>query len=234
MRKFLVVTAGLSLLVFGVVAVYAQGGDDGDAGTDAPFSPPCLNEDGTWAGPAGFMGRRGMMMHGHGFAAGCPAATGEEDASSWGGHMMGGMMGGMGMMWGGSETHMMTGVAEVLGMELEALMTELHGGKTMAAIAEAQGVDLSVVTGAAMAAHVERMAEAVEAGWLTQEQADEMTAMMAANIGSHFTEGMPCVEGFDDAAYGPGMMGGMIGHMMDGSWADHMEGRPHGMHGRWG
>jgi len=66
--------------------------------------------------------------------------------------------------------------AEALGLTPEELFAELHAGKSLAEVAEAQGVDLEAVHEAMKAARVEAMKQAieqaVEEGRLTQEQAD--------------------------------------------------------------
>lgn len=67
-------------------------------------------------------------------------------------------------------------VAEALGLTPEALFSELHSGKTLAEIAEAQGVDLEQVFDALRQAREETMKEAirqaVEEGEMSQDQAD--------------------------------------------------------------
>jgi len=67
-------------------------------------------------------------------------------------------------------------VAEALGLTPEALFSELHGGKTLAEIAEEQGVEMEAVRDAMEAARSELMEQAiqqaVENGRMTQEQAD--------------------------------------------------------------
>jgi hypothetical protein len=69
-------------------------------------------------------------------------------------------------------------VADALGLTPAALFTELHDGKTVAEIAEEQGVELEAIQDATEAAGVEArkqaIEQAVEAGRLTQEQADWM------------------------------------------------------------
>ena len=66
--------------------------------------------------------------------------------------------------------------AEALGLTPEQLFAELHSGKSLADIAEAQGVDLKAVHEAMKAAQAEAMKQAnqqaVENGRLTQAQAD--------------------------------------------------------------
>jgi len=66
--------------------------------------------------------------------------------------------------------------AEALGLSPEQLFAELHSGKSLADIAEAQGVELEDVRDAMRAARAEAMKQAiqqaVEEGRLTQEKAD--------------------------------------------------------------
>ena len=77
--------------------------------------------------------------------------------------------------WGGSWT-MFDTMAEALGLTPEDFFAELHAGKTLEEIAEAQGVELEAVQEAMNASRVEAMQEAIEQavedGNLTQEQAD--------------------------------------------------------------
>jgi len=77
--------------------------------------------------------------------------------------------------WGGSWA-VFDAAAEALGLTPEELFAELHAGKSLADIAEAQGVDLEAVHDAMKAARVEAMKQAiqqaVEDGRLTQEKAD--------------------------------------------------------------
>ncbi|MGQ9490100.1 MAG: hypothetical protein ACUVR4_05365 [Anaerolineae bacterium] len=67
-------------------------------------------------------------------------------------------------------------IAEALGLTPTQLFEQLHSGKTLSEIAEAQGVDLAKVQEAANAARVQAMkdaiAQAVKNGRITQEQAD--------------------------------------------------------------
>ena len=78
-------------------------------------------------------------------------------------------------LWGGSWT-MFDTAAEALGLTPEEFFAELHAGKTLEEIAEEQGVELEAVQDAMNADRVEAMreaiAQAVEDGDITQEQAD--------------------------------------------------------------
>jgi hypothetical protein len=66
--------------------------------------------------------------------------------------------------------------AEALGLTPEELFSELHAGKTLKEIAEAQGVDIQKVQDAMNAARTEAMKQAIEQavadGTMTREQAD--------------------------------------------------------------
>ena len=78
-----------------------------------------------------------------------------------------------------------TGMADVIGLlgltaeEFQALRTE---GKSLAEIAEAQGVTTDALIAAMLAPRVEMLADRVAEGYLTQEQADAMLAQMEASI----------------------------------------------------
>ena len=85
---------------------------------------------------------------------------------------------GWGLGIGGRSWAVFDTAAEVLGLTPGGLFTELHGGKSLADVAEAEGKDLEAVQEAMGAARAEAMKEAikqaVEDGHLTQEQADWM------------------------------------------------------------
>lgn len=78
-------------------------------------------------------------------------------------------------LWGGSWT-MFDAAAEALGLTPEEFFAELHAGKSLAEIAEEQGVELEAVYDAMNATRIEAMREAIEQaledGDITQEQAD--------------------------------------------------------------
>ena len=69
-------------------------------------------------------------------------------------------------------------VAEALGLTPESLFTELHDGKSVAEVAEEQGVEMEAVRDAMEETRIEArkqaIEQAVENGRLTQEQADWM------------------------------------------------------------
>ena len=81
----------------------------------------------------------------------------------------------------------------------------------MAELATEKGVELSKVVDAALTVHTARVDAAVQAGTLTQPQADAMTAFMKSRIETQFqANGWFGVWGPGMMA-GPGMMGGGFG-----------------------
>lgn len=179
-KTWITFVALIAIVAAGVFVVAAQDDDDGDT---PPFGPGWMhNWDGEDFGSGMMWGDRGM----HG--------------------MRGGF--GPGMMWGDGEP-MMFAVAEALGLEPDTFFDALRDGQSLAEIAEAQGVDLDTVYDAMFAEAEEHMAELVEAGTITQEQADEHLSWMRENIASMpmFAGGGfgPCMGG--EGGFGPGMMG---------------------------
>ncbi len=173
------------ILLFAVAALIAGSAfavmaqDDDDS--PVPFGPGWMHQQ----GDAGF---GPGMMHGHGM-------------------MMGGGFG-PGMMWGDGEPMMFT-VAEALGLEPDAFFAALRDGQTLAEIAEAQGVELETVYDAALAHAEEHVAQLIEAGSITQEQADQHLTWMRENLAE-----MPMLSGSglgscmaDQTGFGMGMMG---------------------------
>jgi hypothetical protein len=94
-----------------------------------------------------------------------------EDAGPAGGHGPGGF--GRGHWFHGGDP---PALAESLGVDEDELRDALRDGRTIAEVAEEQGVDVQDVVDAVVAAHQERVDEAVADGDLTQEDADELMA----------------------------------------------------------
>lgn len=115
----------------------------------------------------------------------------------------------MGMMNGGQP--MLTAAAEVLGLEPQVLWEELRSGKTLAEIAEAQGIELAEVEAALLTFAEAHMALMVENGHMTQAQVDEMLTDMQENMENHFNS-----------------------TFKDGMGMQHHNGRHGGHYGRWG
>ena len=82
-------------------------------------------------------------------------------------------------------------LADALNMTTDEVKAALQDGQTVAEIADEQGLELEDVVDAVLADAEEKLAEAVENGHLTQEEADEQLANLAENIVKHFTEGFP-------------------------------------------
>jgi hypothetical protein len=96
--------------------------------------------------------------------------------------------------------------AEALGLTPGELFGELHGGKSLDEVAEAQGVEMETVQEALSAAREAAMrdaiAQAVEDGNMSQEQAD----WLLEGLDNGF---MPHGRGFGHGfGHGPGMRGG--------------------------
>ncbi len=103
---------------------------------------------------------------------------------------------------GGPGADDVTAAAKVLGMTDADVTTALQSGKTLAALATDKGVDLQKVIDAMVAADKAEIAAAVTAGTMTQAQADQRIA----NLAAHVTDEVNGVAG------GPGGMGGGRGH----------------------
>lgn len=85
----------------------------------------------------------------------------------------------------------MDAAAEALGLSDDELREQLRGGSSLAEVAEAQGVDVQVVIDALVAELSERLAERVESGDLTQEEADEKLAEATERITERVQQGPP-------------------------------------------
>jgi hypothetical protein len=107
------------------------------------------------------------------------------EGSGFGGR---GGRGGPGGMRGGAS---LTTVATALGITEAELQTELQAGKTIAAVAMAKGVDVSVVSNALLEAEKTKLAQAVTDGKLTQAQADERLANAQTRINDFLNGTLP-------------------------------------------
>ena len=90
--------------------------------------------------------------------------------------------------WGGRENSLVAVAAETLGMEQQDLAAELQGDKTLADVAEAQGVEVQAIVDAFMANRQEVVAQAVTDGKITQVEADAMLSRMQAMITSRLSQ----------------------------------------------
>ncbi len=127
--------------------------------------------------------------------------------------------GGIGGNHGGPGADDVTAAAKVLGMTDADLTTALQSGKTLATIATAQGVTLQKVIDAIVAADKAEFAAAVKAGTMTQAQADERIANLAAHVTDE-------VNGVAGGPGGPGGMGGDGGRGHGGPGGHGPDGAP--------
>lgn len=102
-----------------------------------------------------------------------------------------GPMGGRGHGHMGHRREGLDAAATALGMTAEELRTELRSGSTLAEVAEAKGVDIKKVIDAMVAEVSEELDEAVAAGRMTQEQADERLADATERISDHVNRSGP-------------------------------------------
>jgi hypothetical protein len=81
--------------------------------------------------------------------------------------------------------------AEVIGVDVEDLTAALQDGQTVAEVAEANDVDPDEVVAALVDDAEEHLAEAVDAGELTEEEADEISAELPQRIAEFVENGPP-------------------------------------------
>ncbi len=77
-------------------------------------------------------------------------------------------------------------VKELTGLSWSDVLPELRAGQTLTEILEANGADSQAVRDAVGAAVTAEIEEAVAAGTLTQEQADELLAVLPDWLANHF------------------------------------------------
>jgi hypothetical protein len=104
-------------------------------------------------------------------------------------------------------------VAETLGIDEEELRSELADGKTIAEIAEEQGVDTQDVVDDIVAALQERLDEAVADEDLTQEEADEILAGAEERATAFVNGERPDLEDLPDLPGAPELR-----HRWPGAW----------------
>ncbi len=100
-------------------------------------------------------------------------------------------------------------LAEALDMTPEALFAELEAGKTIVEIVEDQeGVELADLVDALIAPHAEALAQAVENGRLTQEQADWLLEHAREGLEWRLSNNLFGFGGFGGFSMGGGHRGG--------------------------
>jgi hypothetical protein len=113
-----------------------------------------------------------------------------------GGHMGGGGQhrgggGGMGSGLGlrmGATASLVTVAAEKLGLTVDELVAELRAGKTIEELAEAKAVPVQEIVDAVLALRAEYLQDLVDAGTISQAQADAMLAQMKTQLQARVTE----------------------------------------------
>jgi hypothetical protein len=134
-----------------------------------------------------------------------PDAMTQEDGTRGGRPFMDGRgPGGHGMMLGrGLDT-----AAGALGVTEAELRSALEEGKSIADVAEEQGVAVQEVVDALVAAATERLDQAVEDGRLEEDRAEEIKAALPERVAAMVErEGLPGPRGRGPEGVGPG--GGM-------------------------
>lgn len=86
-----------------------------------------------------------------------------------------GMPWGRPVVWGFADGPV-AAAAGAIGIEPSELLDAVRDGRTVAEVAEANGVAVDAVIGAVVASLQERLDDAVENGWLTPEEADDRAA----------------------------------------------------------
>jgi hypothetical protein len=125
-----------------------------------------------------------------------------------------GMGGGYGMMGPGYNTGQQQVIAGALGITPEALITARQSGKSVAAIAQEQGVDLQKVIDAVIAPMKATLSAQVSAGRITQSHADWMLTEMQEHVRTQFTDPSSWGSGMWRADYyGSGMLDRAAGMM---------------------
>jgi hypothetical protein len=128
-----------------------------------------------------------------------PDATTQEDGTAGDRPFMHGRgPGSHGLMLGeGLET-----AADALGVTESELLSALEDGRSIADVAEEQGVDVQEVVDALVAAATERLDQAVEDGRVDEDRADEIKAALPEHIAAMVER-----EGFPGRGRGPGGFG---------------------------
>jgi len=181
----------LGIALLAVLAVTAVGAGVAFAQTPTPT---------TGYGPGWMMGGSGQAGYGRGMMGGRGGMMGGYAQAGGGYEWMDAMHAWM-TETGGMHTFVWDALADVLGLTNDELTAEVNSGKTIAEIAEAQGVSRADLVAAVETAHQDALAQAVADGALTQEQADAMLTQMAGRY-----EWM-----IDNMGAGYGMMGGQYG-----------------------
>jgi hypothetical protein len=97
---------------------------------------------------------------------------------------------GRGGGWGWRGMGLIDALAELTGLEPADLYGELQEGKTLLEVAQAHGVSAEQLVELALASRAEELQQRVEAGYLTQEQADWMLDHVEEEMLEHLEAGV--------------------------------------------
>ena len=97
---------------------------------------------------------------------------------------------GRGGGWGWHGMGLMDALADLTGLEPADLYAELEEGKTLLEVAQAHGISAEGLVEAALASRAEVLQQRIEAGYLTQEQADWMLEHMEEEMLEHLEAGV--------------------------------------------
>jgi hypothetical protein len=89
---------------------------------------------------------------------------------------------------GGSQQSLVAVAAEQIGLSQTDLVAQLQQGKTIAQVAAEHNVALNTIVDAFVATHQARMATAIAAGHMTQEQVTTMLEAIKANVSTRLTQ----------------------------------------------
>ncbi len=139
------------------------------------------------------------------------------------GYGMGMGAGRMGGSWGGPQNSLVAVAAKVLGLSQTDLVAQLNSGKTIADVAKEKGVSTDKIVEDFLAARAAALKSAVDAGRITQAQADTMLATMKTNVNTQLTSKW--------TPRGPGMGTGFVDANGDGICDNYNTNHPAGTTG---
>lgn len=126
-----------------------------------------------------------MLTAGAVFAQGPVATTPAPVGNAAGYH--GGM--GAGWRWAGNSGNLLSVLAEKLGVSTTDLIAQVQSGKTLLDIAAENGISVDELTAAMLESRAEALQAAVEAGRISQEQADYMLENMSEHMATQIATG---------------------------------------------
>ena len=204
MKKIITISAILlvvMLLVLSFSLVFANADERSSAQvTPVPGGPGWMwdNEDGAYFHGPGMMWGNEDDEYSHG-----PGMMWNNDGQFSGRH---------GSMWGNDGSYednpmhnmMVESLAEAAGITVDAYNAWLAEGETMVQILESAGLSADEITEAYNDAHDASLQAAVDAGWMTQEQADWMDErMQGIGSGGHGHHGGGCGGSIDGSYEAP-------------------------------